>query len=81
MPIYNPNKNIKIEIRQSGNVALDYEIWDIGDKDRSKCICRNAQEEDIEYILTPGQYAEFKNGKYVILVNANLLTNCFSYLY
>ena len=81
MPEYQPNKKIKIEIRQHVDAAKDYEIWDIRDKDRSRCIERNAEEQDIEYILTPNQYAEFKKGKGVILVSAHLLLNCFSYMY
>lgn len=81
MSQFQPSKKIKIEIRQCIDPAKDYEVWDIRDKDRSKCIERNADEQDIEYILTPSQYAEFKKGKGVILVNADLLLNCFSYMY
>lgn len=78
---FQPSKKIKIEIRQCIDPAKDYEVWDIRDKDRSRCIERNADEQDIEYILTPSQYAEFKKGKGVTLVNADLLLNCFSYMY
>ncbi len=81
MSVYNPNKKIKIEIRQHVDPAKDYEVWDIRDKDKSRCIERNAEEQDIEYILTPSQYEAFKTGKGVILVNAHLLLNCFSYMY
>lgn len=81
MAVYNPNKKIKIEIRQAFDPAKGYEVWDIRDKDRSRCIERNAEEQDIEYILTPSQYEQFKTGKGVILVNAVLLSNCFDYLY
>lgn len=81
MKQFQPNKKIKIEIRQCVNPANDYEVWDIRDKDRSRCIARNASEDQIESILTDSQYTEFKKGKGVILVNAELLLNCFSYMY
>lgn len=81
MSQYSPNKKIKIEIRQCIDPAKGYEVWDIRDKDRSRCIERNAEEQDIEYILTPSQYIEFKKGKGIILISAHLLLNCFSYMY
>lgn len=81
MKQFQPSKKIKIEIRQCVHPANDYEVWDIRDKDRSRCIERNASEDQIESILTDSQYTEFKKGKGVILVNAELLLNCFSYMY
>lgn len=81
MSSYNPNKKIKIEIRQCVNPANDYEVWDIRDKDRSRCIERNASEDQIESILTDSQYAEFKKGKGIVLVNTNLLMNAFGFMY
>ena len=81
MPAYNPNKKIKIEIKQCINPAYDYEVWDIRDKDRSKCISRNATEQNISDILTPSQYEQFKAGEHVILVRSLYLVNAFSYFY
>jgi len=81
MAVYNPTRKIKIEIRQCIDPAYDYEVWDIRDKDRSRCIARNASEDQVERILTTSQYNEFKTGKGVILVNADLLINVFSYMY
>lgn len=81
MSQYNPNKKIKIEIRQCTDPAYDYEVWDIRDKDRSKCISRNATETDISDILTQSQYDQFKTGGNVILVRSLLLVNHFSYFY
>ena len=81
MSVWNPNKKIKIEIRQCFNPAYDYEVWDIRDKDRSNCIERNASEDDIAFILTDSQYTEFKKGKSVILINAGLLADRFNFLY
>ena len=78
---YNPNKKIKIEIRQCVNPAFDYEVWDIRDKDKSKCISRNATEDNIVTILTPSQYEKFKEGGHVIEVRSLLLVNTFSYFY
>jgi hypothetical protein len=77
MSNYNPNKKIKIEIKQCINPAYDYEVWDIRDKDRSKCISRNATEQNISDILTPSQYEQFKAGGHVILVRSLYI---FSYL-
>lgn len=79
--IYQPSKKIKIEIRQNTNPAFDYQIWDIRDKDRSHCIARDASEDKVQRILTDSQYTEFKKGKGIILVNADLLLNQFSYMY
>ncbi len=81
MSIYNPNKKIKIEIRQSVNPAYDYDVWDIRDKDRSKCISRNATETDISDILTQSQYDQFRAGGRVILVRSHLLVSAFNYFY
>lgn len=81
MANYNPNRKIKIEIKQCIDPAFDYEVWDVRNKDRSRCIERNADEDDIQYILTPDQYAKFRDGKYNFLVEASVLTNLFSYLY
>jgi hypothetical protein len=81
MTTFHPNKKIKIEIRQCINPAFDYEVWDIRDKDRSRCIDRNASEQSIANILTDSQYTEFKSGKGIILVNAVKLLNQFSYMY
>ena len=81
MSIYNPNKKIKIEIRQCVNPAYDYEVWDIRDKDKSKCISRNATEDNISNILTQSQYDQFKAGGHVILVRSHLLVSQFSYFY
>jgi hypothetical protein len=81
MSVYNPNKKIKIEIRQCINPTYEYEVWDIRDKDRSKCISRNATETNISDILTQSQYDQFKKGDHVILVRSSLLVNTFSYFY
>lgn len=79
MKAYNPDKKVKIEIRQSTIPGIDYEVWEA--KDGGKCIERDADEQDIEYILMPDQYNKFKTGKYIFTVPANILTNLFSYLY
>lgn len=79
--IFQPSKKIKIEIRQCVNPAHDYEVWDIRDKDKSRCIERNASEQSIANILTDSQYTEFQKGKGVILVSAVKLLNQFGYMY
>lgn len=81
MAAYNPNKKIKIEIRAHVDPTLDYEVWDIRDADKSKCISRKATEDDIMNVLSPGQYAEFKDGKFIALVRSHLLVDSFSYFY
>ena len=79
MATYNPGKKIRIEIRQCVNPAMDYEVWEA--KEGGKCIERNADLSDIEYILMPDQFQNFLKGKYLFTVTANVLTNLFSYLY
>ena len=79
MRTYNPDKKIKIQINQSTVPGIDYEIWEA--KEGGKCIERDADEQDIEYILMPDQYAKFKEGKYIFPVPVNVLTNLFSYFY
>jgi len=79
MKQYNPHKKVKIEILQSIDPAKTYEIWE--QKEGGKCIDRDADEQDIEYILMPDQYQQFLKGKYIFTVSANVLTNLFSYLY
>jgi len=79
MATYNPHKKIRIEIRQCVSPAMDYEVWEA--KEGGKCIERNADLSDIEYILMPEQFKSFQNGKYVFTVTANVLTILFSYLY
>jgi len=81
MATYNPDKKIRIEIKQCINPAYGYEVWDVRDKDRSKCIERDADEQDIEYILMPDQYKQFREGKYNFTVPAQILTNLFQFLY
>jgi hypothetical protein len=77
MQNYNQNKKIKIEIRQCVSPALGYEIWE--NKEGGKCIERDADENDIEYILMPEQYQKFLQGKFNFIVYQNVLTNLFSY--
>jgi len=81
MPSFNPNKRILIEIRQCIDPAKDYEVWDIRDKDKSRCIERNASEVDVMDILDKEQYFSFRNGQFKFSVPASLLSNQFSYLY
>lgn len=76
---YESDKKIKIEIHAPTHPANGYAIWE--DKEGGKCIERNAEESDIEYILYPDQYQQFLGGKYKFSVSVNLLTNAFSYLY
>lgn len=75
---YNPNKKIKIEIRQCVSPAHSYEIWDVN---KNRCIDRDADEEDIEYVLDPKDYERFKAGKFTFVVSAIVLGNLFQYLY
>lgn len=78
MATYNGDKKIKIVIFQSVDPAYDYQIWEA--KEGGKCIERNADEEDIQYILNPDQYEKFKQGKFSFPVRQHPLTNLFSYL-
>ena len=75
---YNPNKKIKIEIRQNVSPALGYAIWDVN---KNRCIDRDADECQIEYLLESKDYDRFKSGKFIFVVSAIVLSNSFQYLY
>jgi hypothetical protein len=75
---YNPNKKIKIEIRQCVLPTHSYEIWDVN---KSRCIDRDADECQIEYLLESKDYDRFKSGKFIFVVSAIILSNSFQYLY
>lgn len=81
MNTYNPNKKIKVEIRQVENAALGYEIYDVRDKDRSRLIKRDIDDNDVSEILTAEAYAQFQAGKSTFLVRSLLLVNRFYYFY
>jgi hypothetical protein len=81
MKQWNPDKKIAIEIQQCIDPAKGYEVWDVRDKDRSKCIERDADDEDIQYILMPDQYKKFQEGKGRFIVPAQILSNLFQYMY
>lgn len=80
MATYNPTKKVLIEIRQSLNPAVDYEVWEA--KPGGKCIEKDADDGDIQYILMPDQFRKFKEeDKYIFSVPCNVLTNLFSYFH
>lgn len=80
MKQWNPDKKIKIEIKQNIDPARNYEVWDVRDKDKCRCIERDADEDDIQYTLYPDQYKKFKEGKFNFIVTAQTLSNIFQYL-
>jgi len=79
--MFNPNKNLQIEIHANDLTNCNgYTVWHIINGERKRTMSRRADGKDFDW-MTDKQNKDFENGKYKFSITASQASEYFQYIY